>query len=466
MRTKAVPSSWIYQANRRLDCQPYMGGAIEARIKLEALRAETAPLREVTAGGIRGILNAGRFKRIWVREQAYGIPFLTSTDILKADLSRLSLISKKVVAASPALRIRKSWTLITRAGTVGRMAYARADMDGMACSEDVLRVIPDEAKISSGYLFAFLSTKFGIPLVTSGTYGAIIQHIEPEHIADLPVPRIGSEVEQAVHQLVQEASLLRASASCDLEAATSQVEEEAGLEKVEPAPSPTPFDTRWVPSDDVASRLDAFFHSAYHEEAKNAVVASQEGAVSVGELATSVHEPTRLKRLRLNDEEHGKPFFGTGALFYNEPVPIYLIPKLLPGIEQYIVERRTLLVPRSGQLSGIIGRVVMPHGSVLGSAVSEDAIRINCPDDEMAGYLLVALSSVYGVRQLKARAYGSSIPHLDVRQIRSVAVPNLEPERRRHYGRIAVRAISKRDMAIRLEAQARELIEQAIEDAA
>src|SRR5690606_22828147 len=80
-------------------------------------------------------------------------------------------------------------------------------------------VVPDNSKIRSGYLHAFLTSKFGVPLVTSGTYGAIIQHIEPEHIADLPVPRLGSTVERKAHELVEEAAAFRVNANQLLTAA-------------------------------------------------------------------------------------------------------------------------------------------------------------------------------------------------------------------------------------------------------
>ena len=196
MKIKAVPLSWIRRWGLRLDTSPYMGGAVEARIKLESLAARKDELRQLTKNGMAGIVNAGRIKRLWVEDPDHGTRFLSSTDILRADLSTCSLISNKAVAANPKLIVHQGWTLITRAGTVGRMAYARSDMDGMACTEDVLRVIPDTSKIRPGYLYAFLGSQFGVPLVTSGTYGAIIQHIEPEHIADLPVPRFSDVVER------------------------------------------------------------------------------------------------------------------------------------------------------------------------------------------------------------------------------------------------------------------------------
>ena len=93
------------------------------------------------------------------------------------------------------------------------MAYVREEMEGLACTEDVLRVVPNTAKIPSGYLYAYLSSKFGIPLIASGTYGAIIQHLEPEHISGLPVPRFGAALEKKIHDLIEEAGSLRSDAS-------------------------------------------------------------------------------------------------------------------------------------------------------------------------------------------------------------------------------------------------------------
>ena len=148
---KAVPSSWLENNGRRLDCGPYMSGALEAR---ELLRKHiTEPLSKVTSE----IYHAGRESRIWVDSPEHGVPFMGSTDILAMDLSCLPLISKKQIASNPKFSIGKGWTLITRSGTVGRMAFARSDMDGVACSEHVMPVVPNESSIKPGYLYAYLS---------------------------------------------------------------------------------------------------------------------------------------------------------------------------------------------------------------------------------------------------------------------------------------------------------------------
>ena len=210
---KAVPSSWLENNGRRLDCGPYMSGALEAR---ELLRKHiTEPLSKVTSE----IYHAGRESRIWVDSPEHGVPFMGSTDILAMDLSCLPLISKKQIASNPKFSIGKGWTLITRSGTVGRMAFARSDMDGVACSEHVMRVVPNESSIKPGYLYAYLSSRFGVPIVVSGTYGAIIQHIEPDHISGLPVPRLG-DVEERAHNLVEKASELRLEAAKQIQNAS------------------------------------------------------------------------------------------------------------------------------------------------------------------------------------------------------------------------------------------------------
>jgi len=181
-----------------------------------------------------GVVNAGRIARVWVDGPEHGYPFLSSTDILQADLSSASFIAKSVARQNRQLRIKKNWSLITRSGSIGRMAYSRPDMDGMACSEDVLRLVPDEDKVMPGYIYAYLTTKFGVPLVTSGTYGSIITHLEPHHIAKLPVPRLGP-IEEQVHELVQMSADLLSTYQAKINEGTKLFFESAGLTDITPS---------------------------------------------------------------------------------------------------------------------------------------------------------------------------------------------------------------------------------------
>lgn len=251
-----------------------MSGALEAKVLLDAMQARKDKLQTLTKDGTSGIFHAGRIKRMWVDSPEYGLPFLSSTDILQADLSNLPYISKKAVAENPRLPLHAGWTLVTRSGTVGRTAYARPDMEGLPCSEHVLRVVPDTGKIPPGYLYAYLSSKFGVPLVVSGTYGAIIQHIEPEHIADLPVPRLGSKTEERANELVSEAARLRSEASTEVTAVEKFALDLLGLPNMQDE-SVSGYSINSVAASRLNSRLDAPYHSAVAARALSAVAAAR-----------------------------------------------------------------------------------------------------------------------------------------------------------------------------------------------
>ncbi|HRF13756.1 MAG: restriction endonuclease subunit S [Candidatus Accumulibacter phosphatis] len=450
---RVVRSDWLEEGGRRLDCNPYMSGALEARDALRLLSERKDKLADVTTG----IFDSGRESRSWVDDRRYGVPFMGSSAIGLADLSTLPLISKKQVERNPRLLLKESWSLITRSGTIGRMAYVRPDMAGMACSEDVLRVVPDESKILPGYLYAFLSSKYGVPLVVAGTYGAIIQHIEPEHIANLPVPRFGHDFERKVDLLVAQAANKRDKANYILREAISELISTLRLANLRAVPSSTPFSVSIAPAVDVQYRLDAFFHSSYHRQAIAALESSGADLSPLRSVVTGIEEPNRFKRIVLDGDTAGIPLFGTSAIFWNDPEPSYRLPSRLAA--HCIVSRKTLLVPRSGQLSGVIGRTVLPYGRIIGGAVSEDAIRIHCHSEEDAGFLFVFLSCECGIRQLKARAFGTSIPHLDVRQIGDCTVLARSHPLWKRLGHRGLNVSALRSQAIDLENLARKIVE-------
>src|SRR6266705_5789706 len=227
-----ILSAWVERYWRRLSSKPYLSGAIEARMLLDKLTVKKEPLFKVTKGGLQGIFNGPRFARVYVDDPDYGVPFLGSTDILAADLSSLPFLSRKLVGSYPELLIQEGWTLITCSGTIGRMTCSRSDMVGTAGSQHFMRVVPDPDKILPGYLYAYLSSNFGRPLVVEGTYGQVIQHIEPQHIADLPVPIAQLEIQKKAHELITEMAQLRVEGVAGYQQATEQIFNSIGI--VEP----------------------------------------------------------------------------------------------------------------------------------------------------------------------------------------------------------------------------------------
>lgn len=72
------------------------------------------------------IFIGGRARRVYVKDRNHGIPFLSSSDILQADLENVKLASKKYTPNIEEMTLQKGWTLITRSGTIGNCAFANA----------------------------------------------------------------------------------------------------------------------------------------------------------------------------------------------------------------------------------------------------------------------------------------------------------------------------------------------------
>ena len=386
--------------------------------------------------------------------------------MLHADYRNVDLLRKSdaVSARLAFLQLEEGMTLISCSGTIGRMAYAGGELAGMWSSQHILKVAPDPQMVLPGYLYAFLSSRIGSPLVTGSTYGAIVQHIEPKHIADLPVPLAPDEIQEEAHRLVGEAAELRTEASTELRAVIREIEEAAGLPPLDVRYSAPRPDTSLVKASALGRRMDGLFHSNYHQSALEPLLrlpASRR--TTVGELATRVFCPPMFKRIHVADPRYGAPFYGTSALMRADPDPSYLLSSRTAGFDNLFVDKATVLVPSYGQLDGIIGHVVLPHGDVVGATVTHLATRVFCRNAACAGYLFATLSSEYGRRQLKARAFGGSIPHLDESSVKAVVLPHLDDRQMEELGLRAFAVRTARHDAVTKEREARSLVERWIE---
>jgi type I restriction enzyme S subunit len=454
LKTSIIRSSWMPGYGYRLDCQPYLGGSLEAKLLLEELPLRKDSLSDLLVGGEAGIYFAGRESVRWVESSAYGIPFLRGKDIQLADLTDSPWISKKQISSNSTFLIRKGMTLITRSGTIGKTAYVRDDMDGMA-SSDPLRVAPDPQKIPAGYLYTFLSSKFGIPLVASGTYGAIIQHLESRDLNKIPVPRIGDALEHEIHRIVERAAELRTKASRVKRESITAFIKLCGLPDLMAANKyPTP-QLGLATSANLAERMDSTYYIAPCLEARASFDAAGRKwqSKSLGEVA-EVFIPTIFKRLYADDPEFGYPYLTGADVFCIRPTSTQYLMRKVAHENRLVLQKGMILLHEAGQRYGLIGRGVMVGRTLDGFACTNNMVRLIPNDAAETGFIFTALSSEYGVRLLKREAAGSSIPHLDSDRIASVKIPWPDKSIRSQVAALAHEARECWDRADELEREA------------
>jgi type I restriction enzyme, S subunit len=456
---RVVRSSWLQEDGRRLDCNPYMSGALEARDTLRDLKVRKEPLHSVTVGHNGGIYNGPKFARVWVDDPEYGVPFLGSSEVQSADLSRLPLLRREYAESKKLahLELKRSTILITCSGTIGRMAYVRPDMEGIWSSQHIMKVVPDPHRIPPGYLYAFLSSRYGVPLIVSGTYGAIIQHIEPAHISGLPVPRLDAAKERAIAAKVDEAARARSEAVSLLSEAEARVRSKLGLERATPAYLLARRDWTAVESGKLLDRADAYYYSARNREARTAFDHAS-GNEQLGDVA-GVFIPGIFKRLYASDPQFGSPYITGGDVFDLAPTSDKYLMRRVAAEYNLLLRKGMLVVQEAGQLGGLIGRTVMVGSYLDGFSCSNNMIRIVPEDDLDGGYLFVLLSSEFGVRLLSREAAGSSIPHTDEHRVKRLRIPWPSRQLRQDIGSSAIRARNLRDQACDLDRQAQEMME-------
>jgi hypothetical protein len=459
-----VRAGWLAEQGLRLDARPYVSQAYAARAFLRRL-SRTETLRDVTEGRI---FNAGRFRRQWTTDPEYGVPFLGSADIFEADLSWLPLMDKEYVAKNPALRLEPGWTLITCSGmTAGRVTYVRPSMNGHACSQHVLRAVPAPGRIQWGYLYAFLASPFGIPVIKGGIYGTSVRHIEPHHIADLPVPRLGEEVETRIHWLMEEAADLRERFQERIVDATRDLFTSAGLTHL--------LDLRWHDQprdlDFEVSRLGPTSLRALNYAPRAQRILAELATVphrTLGEICAggTLRTGARFKRVDA-DPENGVRLVGQRQSFWLRPEGRWISASSAPDDIRQADE--TVLIAAHGTLgeTEVFARSIFVTGRWLDHAYSQDFVRVLSGQEDLAGAFLYAfLRSESAFRVLRSMSVGGKQQEFHPVLLRRLPVPECTSADRHRIAETVRSAFRDRDEADRKEDQAMALLDEAVREAA
>jgi len=345
------------------------------------------------------------------------------------------------------------------------MAYARPEMEGMAGSQHFMRVVPDTKKIPPGYLYAYLSSKFGVPLVVGGTYGAIIQHIEPEHIADLPIPRLGKATEAKANELVHEAAQLRSEASCELSEVQRLTLNALGLPDLGEE-SVSRYSVNMIAASDLNSRLDAPYHSAAAARALAAVNAATAPVSPLSDVVKRYFKPPMFKRLWVDGPEYGRQFISGVDAYRFQAESLRYVSFKTPRFDEFLLEEGTVIFQAAGQIYGLFGQPIFVSGWLSGVFAADDLYRLVPHTKTEGGFLYAFFRTAVGQVLLKRQACGNSIPRVWDPHMRDIRIPWPEKTSRDEIGKRVVAAHEKIERARVAEADAIVLVEKTIETGA
>lgn len=206
-----IRASSLFKTRRRLEATPHNPGVATIRRHLAKNGSGFVALAEAGFD----VWLPGRFKRI---PAADGIELVDSSAVFETNPDHDKRIADGDFGDPHNGRVKAGWLLMARSGQTyginGNVAFATVAHEGLAVSDDLLRIAPKpDAAFRAGYLFVALSHPLlGRPLVKSLAYGSSIPHIDAADLLDFSVVRLPAHEENAIADLAEESATEQARA--------------------------------------------------------------------------------------------------------------------------------------------------------------------------------------------------------------------------------------------------------------
>lgn len=441
----------------RLEASVYVTEAAQATQKVLHNRYGFVPLRQVI-----DTHHCPRFKRVFVDKSNFGI--YQPSQIQEIAPQPVAYISEKTDTNIDALRVKKGQILMTCSGTIGRVTYVSDTFDNLIFSHDLLRInVKNSDEV--GYVYAYFLSKIGNSVIQSGNYGSVIQHIEPEHLLQLPIPNAPNALKTQIHEQVMDSFVLRDKSNELLQQAQDLLQKSLNLPPLDAFKYPNRQAEAWsISVEDLAGRFEAGYHNpvVHRIEAHLQKHAKQVSTLADKSLVSEINLPNRYKRHYV-EPEFGVPFLGGKEILELDPRgEKYLSLKRHSDeiANELTLSENMILVTRSGT----IGKVVLVPKHWQDWAASEHLLRVKPVNDDVAGYLAVWLKSPWALPLIQRHTYGSVIFEIDQYHLSEVAVPILDNATMKQINALALQANALRTQAFMEEQEALAMFENIFQD--
>jgi len=378
---------------------------------------------------------------------------------------------KSVVNPPEGLQVSPEWILVTCSGTVGRTIISNKFISPCILSHDVIRTIPKNGNLV-GYLYAYLSTWVGQAFLTKDQYGATVKHIEPHHVANIPIPRV-PELEERINQKILEAHRLREEAQEHLLKAEEMLHSELGLPRIDEddaeyfgGENGRIIKSFEIKASELNLRLDASYHLPLLHLAIQKLIEEKSGEIErLGDVSNSF-VPPRFKRAYVKDPSDGIPLLQGTHIPQIKPQDIKYIWTNMKNLKSYIVRKNWILTT----CSGTIGRLSIVRKYWDGWTATNHLLRI-IPDEQKIhpGYLTAFLLSIYGQVQFQRLIYGGVVDEIGEAGELFNNILILKPKNKDiedKIGTLVFDAYNARDEANQIEDEAIELLERGLKELA
>lgn len=445
----------IVNNDYRLEAACYNIESIKANDILGHLSIPLKPL--FGSNGIAEVYNLPRFKRVFVEKS--DLPIFQPSQITDVYPKPQLYISAKTKTNIDALRVSKGQLLMTCSGTIGKCAIVWDRLNNSIFSHDLLR-INSKNEFDTAFIYAYIRTDIGQTLLSAKPYGAVIQHIEPEHLINYLIPYPAEKTRRDIGYKIIQSFEKRDLSNDMIDKAENLLITYLNLPPIEgiehlqydPSVAVNNFSidiSKWQ------NRLEAKYHNPTIQMILDILIKSNSEIVPLGNnyLSTNILLPGRFKRVYV-ERDQGTVFLGGKQIYELDPYnKKYLsIKKHGERIDNdLLIQENMIAVTRSGT----IGRVNLIPKYMVNWIYSEHVIRVVPSTNDIAGYLYIWLNSDYGRAMIERYSYGAVIKEIDNKQLAQMPIPVIHDKNKiKQINDLALEANNLRTEAYYLEQEA------------
>ncbi|HFK5597298.1 MULTISPECIES: methylation-associated defense system restriction endonuclease subunit S MAD5 [Weeksellaceae] len=396
------------------------------------------------------IFTAGRSKRIYT-EKNKGFPYLSNSDVVKGNpLEGCKYNSKKYAFDEPSF-LKEGMIVTGRVGAIGQTAYITSELEDnqVMGSDNIIRIVCKDKNIS-GYVYSFLTSKYGNTLINRLAAGGVQPYISEDMLKDIPIPILSAETQQQIHQLIVEASELRVEANRLLDEAQNKITSKLNFRKS------TIYQKTSI-TDIITShqkRFESQYHKSIGSNYRDRILNSDH--ILLRDASEDIFRPGIFKR---NYVKQGVDFLGGADITKSIPDSDKKLSKRnTPNFDELTLKEDWILVT----CGGTIGASVLVNSYLATKLASQHILRV-IPKGIKTGYLFAFLSSEIGVKVIQSFTYGSVIPQIEPHHLELVPIPLLNDEIMNQIDSDVMRYKLNINEAILKENQAIALIEKEID---
>jgi type I restriction enzyme, S subunit len=180
-------ASVLMRGDRRLEAETYLSDGYGKRLAIEARSRGWSPL-----GELADVWQPSRLRGTLVAPD-HGVPFLLAGQMFEVRPVPRKWLSLARTEQAQERFVKAGTVLLSRSGNVGRVTIAHRPHLGKLITDDLLRIDLLEPSLK-GWLYAYMRTESFRSMARGAHYGHVVKHLEPAHVAAIPVITIDDKV--------------------------------------------------------------------------------------------------------------------------------------------------------------------------------------------------------------------------------------------------------------------------------